>query len=85
MFILNVFLRFGGLQSSQSQAASKSCDKTATSSTDKPTDSDSEEEDSKDEFDPFSSQEQTEATAGEVFSLVWLHDLPSMKFRANYR
>ncbi|XP_014854275.1 PREDICTED: serine/threonine-protein phosphatase 6 regulatory subunit 2-like isoform X1 [Poecilia mexicana] len=56
--------RFGGSPSSQSQAASQTCERTAASSTDapdRPADSDSEEEDNKDEFDPFSSQGQTGA------------------------
>ncbi|XP_017261644.1 serine/threonine-protein phosphatase 6 regulatory subunit 2 isoform X1 [Kryptolebias marmoratus] len=73
--------RFGGLQSSQSQAASKSCEKTAASSTDdpdKPADSDSEEEDNKDDFDPFSSQEQTEATAG----TGWVADFGEVNSKA---
>ncbi|XP_013858932.1 serine/threonine-protein phosphatase 6 regulatory subunit 2 isoform X2 [Austrofundulus limnaeus] len=70
-----------GLQSSQSQAASKSCDKTSTSSTDVPdksTESDSEEEDNKDEFDPFSSQEQTESTAG----TGWVADFGEVNSKA---
>ncbi|XP_037539422.1 serine/threonine-protein phosphatase 6 regulatory subunit 2 [Nematolebias whitei] len=70
--------RFGGLQSSQSQAASKSCDETAASSTDKPTESDSEEEDNKDVFDPFSSQGQTEATAG----TGWVADFGEVNSKA---
>ncbi|KAM4553454.1 serine/threonine-protein phosphatase 6 regulatory subunit 2 isoform 3-T3 [Fundulus diaphanus] len=56
--------RFGGSPSSQSQAASQTCDRTADSSTevsDRPADSDSEEEDNKNDFDPFSSQGQTDA------------------------
>ncbi|XP_027886557.1 serine/threonine-protein phosphatase 6 regulatory subunit 2 isoform X6 [Xiphophorus couchianus] len=51
-------------KSRNSQAASQTCERTATSSTDgpdKPADSDSEEEDNKDDFDPFSSQDQTVA------------------------
>ncbi|KAM6937759.1 serine/threonine-protein phosphatase 6 regulatory subunit 2 isoform 1-T1 [Xenentodon cancila] len=57
--------RFGGSQSSQSQAASSIFQKAAASSADLPDrepDSDSEEEDPKDELDPFSSQDQAEAT-----------------------
>ncbi|RVE71910.1 hypothetical protein OJAV_G00056480 [Oryzias javanicus] len=54
--------RFGGSQSSQSQAES-TCQRTAASSTEAPdreASSDSEEEERNDDLDPFSSQEQTE-------------------------
>lgn len=63
-------IRFGGSPSSQSQAASQTCEMTATSSTDgpdKPADSDSEEEDNKDDFDPFSSQDQTVAPPSKIY------------------
>ncbi|XP_015239487.1 PREDICTED: serine/threonine-protein phosphatase 6 regulatory subunit 2 isoform X2 [Cyprinodon variegatus] len=56
--------RFGGSTSSQSQVTSQTCEKRTASSTevtDRPADSDSEEEDNKDDFDPFSSQGQTDA------------------------
>lgn len=66
--------RFGGSQSSKSQAANKACDRTAASGTeasDRAADSDSEEgEDPKDDLDPFSSQGQTEATKSEKYYIV---------------
>lgn len=63
-------IRFGGSPSSQSQAASQTCERTAASSTDapdRPADSDSEEEDNKDDFDPFSSQGQTGAPPSKIY------------------
>lgn len=69
---LNVlfYSRFGGSQSSQSQATSKACDRTAASGTeasDRAADSYSEEgEDPKDDLDPFLSQGETDATKCEL-------------------
>lgn len=57
--------RFGGCPSSQSQALSKTCDKTAAAaaeSPDKTADSDSEEAEPKDNLDPFLNQGQTDTT-----------------------
>ncbi|XP_023259700.1 serine/threonine-protein phosphatase 6 regulatory subunit 2-like isoform X1 [Seriola lalandi dorsalis] len=74
--------RFGGSQSSQSQADSKACDRTATSGTevsDRAADSDSDEgEESKDGLDPFSSQGQTEATK----STGWIADFGEVNSKA---
>uniref|UniRef100_A0A1A7XY60 Protein phosphatase 6, regulatory subunit 2b n=1 Tax=Iconisemion striatum TaxID=60296 RepID=A0A1A7XY60_9TELE len=73
--------RFGGSRSSQNQAGSKSCDKTEASSTevpDRPADSDSEEEDNKDDFDPFSSQDQTEA----AMNTGWVADFGEVSSKA---
>lgn len=59
------YSRFGGSRSSQSQAAIKVNDKTAVSgieASDTAADSDSEEEDPKDDLDPFLSQGDTDAT-----------------------
>ncbi|XP_041794393.1 serine/threonine-protein phosphatase 6 regulatory subunit 2 isoform X2 [Chelmon rostratus] len=74
--------RFGGSRSSQSQAASKACDRTATSGTeasDRAADSDSEEgEDPKDDLDPFSSQGQSEATK----STGWIADFGEVNSKA---
>ncbi|KAF6735070.1 Serine/threonine-protein phosphatase 6 regulatory subunit 2 [Oryzias melastigma] len=64
--------RFGGSQSSQSQAES-TCQRTAASSTEAPdreASSDSEEEERNDDLDPFSSQEQTETAK----SVGWVAD-----------
>ncbi|XP_041794392.1 serine/threonine-protein phosphatase 6 regulatory subunit 2 isoform X1 [Chelmon rostratus] len=74
--------QFGGSRSSQSQAASKACDRTATSGTeasDRAADSDSEEgEDPKDDLDPFSSQGQSEATK----STGWIADFGEVNSKA---
>lgn len=69
-----IISRFGGSQS-QSQAASKACDRTAGSGTeasDRTPESDSEEEEEpKDDLDPFSSQGQTETAQSEIYNIVW--------------
>ncbi|XP_030586521.1 serine/threonine-protein phosphatase 6 regulatory subunit 2-like isoform X2 [Archocentrus centrarchus] len=72
--------RFGGSQSSQSQASSKSCDMTAASeSSSRTADSDSDDgEDPKDELDPFASQDQTEATT----SAGWVADFGEVNSKA---
>ncbi|XP_072241829.1 serine/threonine-protein phosphatase 6 regulatory subunit 2 isoform X1 [Leuresthes tenuis] len=73
--------RFGVSQSSQSQTASATCDRPAASSTDVPdraADSDSEEEDPKGDLDPFSSQDQTEATK----SSGWVADFGEVNSKA---
>ncbi|XP_035797865.2 serine/threonine-protein phosphatase 6 regulatory subunit 2 isoform X2 [Amphiprion ocellaris] len=73
--------RFGGSRTSQSQAANKSCDMTAASGTevsDRAADSDSEEEDPKDDLDPFSSQDQTEA----IKSTDWVADFGEVNSKA---
>ncbi|XP_070827575.1 serine/threonine-protein phosphatase 6 regulatory subunit 2 isoform X1 [Chaetodon trifascialis] len=74
--------RFGGSRSSQNQAASKACDRTAASgseASDRAADSDSEEgEDPKDDLDPFSSQGQTEATK----STGWIADFGEVNSKA---
>ncbi|XP_076588645.1 serine/threonine-protein phosphatase 6 regulatory subunit 2 isoform X2 [Chaetodon auriga] len=74
--------RFGGSRSSQNQAASKACDRTAASGTeasDRAADSDSEEgEDPKDDLDPFSSQGQTEATK----NTGWIADFGEVNSKA---
>ncbi|XP_041651632.1 serine/threonine-protein phosphatase 6 regulatory subunit 2 isoform X2 [Cheilinus undulatus] len=57
--------RFGGSNLSQSSATSKACDRTAapcTEASDRAPDSDSEEEDPKDDLDPFSSLAHSDAT-----------------------
>lgn len=63
-------IRFGGSRSSQSQAAIKTCDTTAASGTEIPDaagDSESEEEeDPKDDLDPFSSLDHSEAAKSEI-------------------
>ncbi|XP_033490738.1 serine/threonine-protein phosphatase 6 regulatory subunit 2 isoform X3 [Epinephelus lanceolatus] len=71
--------RFGGSRSSQSPAASKDCDRAATSGTeacDRAADSDSEGEDPKDDLDPFSSQ--TDATK----STGWIADFGEVNSKA---
>ncbi|XP_073327456.1 serine/threonine-protein phosphatase 6 regulatory subunit 2 isoform X2 [Pagrus major] len=74
--------RFGGSQSSQSQAASKPGDRTAASgseTSDRTADSDSEEgEDPKDDLDPFSSLGQTETTK----STGWVADFGEVNSKA---
>lgn len=73
--------RFGGSRSSQSQAAGKTCDRAATSSAETPdrgADSDSEEEDPKEELDPFSSQGQTDATK----NTGWIADFGEVNSKA---
>nr|XP_046249551.1 serine/threonine-protein phosphatase 6 regulatory subunit 2 [Scatophagus argus]XP_046249552.1 serine/threonine-protein phosphatase 6 regulatory subunit 2 [Scatophagus argus]XP_046249553.1 serine/threonine-protein phosphatase 6 regulatory subunit 2 [Scatophagus argus] len=74
--------RFGGSQSSQSQATSKACDRTSASGTeasDRASDSDSEEgEDPKDDLDPFSSLSQTEAAK----STGWIADFGEVNSKA---
>lgn len=70
--IFCLFLRFGGLQSSQRPVVSKACDKasaSATETSDRAADSDSEEEPN-DDLDPFSSQGQAEPAKGEICSSV---------------
>lgn len=64
--------RFGGSQSSQSQATSKTCDMTETcESSSRAADSDSDEgEDPKYDLDPFASPDQTEATTSEIWYIV---------------
>ncbi|XP_042266621.1 serine/threonine-protein phosphatase 6 regulatory subunit 2 isoform X3 [Thunnus albacares] len=73
--------RFGGSQS-QSQAASKACDRTAGSGTeasDRTPESDSEEEEEpKDDLDPFSSQGQTETAQ----SSGWIADFGEVNSKA---
>lgn len=67
--------RFGGSQYSQSQVASATFQKEAASSTDIPdreADSDSEEEDPKDDLDPFSTQGQAETTDSEILYFIVL-------------
>lgn len=74
--------RFGGSQSSQSQAASNTCDHTAAPGTevpDKEADSDSEEgEDPRDDLDPFVSQDQTDAAKG----TGWVADFGEVNSKA---
>uniref|UniRef100_A0A1A8HID2 Protein phosphatase 6, regulatory subunit 2b n=1 Tax=Nothobranchius korthausae TaxID=1143690 RepID=A0A1A8HID2_9TELE len=73
--------RFGGLQSSQIQAESMSCDKAEAPSTevpDRPADADSEEEENKEDFDPFSSQGQTET----AMSTGWVADFGEVSSKA---
>lgn len=60
------FVRFGGSQSSQSPTASKVCGMTAAEPSDGAAGSDSEEDEPKDDLDPFSSQSQTEAAKSEM-------------------
>ncbi|CAG5958089.1 unnamed protein product [Menidia menidia] len=70
--------RFGGSRSSQSQTASTTCDRPAASSPDVPDraeDSDSEEENPKEDQDPFSSQEETK-TSG------WVADFGEVNSKA---
>lgn len=72
--------RFGGSRSSQSQTASKACDKTSTSGTeasDRAADSDSEGEDTKDE-DPFASLGHAEATK----NTGWIADFGEVNSKA---
>ncbi|XP_026220987.1 serine/threonine-protein phosphatase 6 regulatory subunit 2 isoform X2 [Anabas testudineus] len=73
--------RFGGSRSSQSPTASKACDRTATSSAEAPDgvpDSDSEEEEPKEDMDPFSNQGQTESTK----STGWIADFGEVNSKA---
>ncbi|XP_058500865.1 serine/threonine-protein phosphatase 6 regulatory subunit 2 isoform X2 [Solea solea] len=74
--------RFGGSQSSQSPAATKACDRTAacgTEASDRTAGSDSEEEEEpKDEPDPFSSQGQTEAAK----TTGWIADFGEVNSKA---
>uniref|UniRef100_UPI0037E90ECA serine/threonine-protein phosphatase 6 regulatory subunit 2 n=1 Tax=Semicossyphus pulcher TaxID=241346 RepID=UPI0037E90ECA len=74
--------RFGGSRSSQSQAASKASDRTAapgTEASDRAPDSDSEEEEEpKDDLDPFSSLAHTEASK----STGWIADFGEVNSQA---
>ncbi|XP_047451518.1 serine/threonine-protein phosphatase 6 regulatory subunit 2 isoform X2 [Mugil cephalus] len=73
--------RFGGSQSPQGQAANKTCEKTGacgSEASERATDSDSEEEDPKDDLDPFSSQEQTETTK----NTGWVADFGEVNSKA---
>ncbi|XP_005729934.1 serine/threonine-protein phosphatase 6 regulatory subunit 2 isoform X1 [Pundamilia nyererei] len=72
--------RFGGSQSSQSQATSKTCDMTETcESSSRAADSDSDEgEDPKYDLDPFASPNQTEATT----STGWVADFGEVNSKA---